>query len=132
MCYALLSRGVHVRLWNRTPDRARALAAYLAAIPGLPGSLEVAPDEETARLCRADLVVNTTSVGMHGEGDPAPWYEFDAGQVACDIVYTPPETPFIRRARRCGSRVVTGDRMFEAQAALQYELYREAATRVGA
>jgi 3-dehydroquinate dehydratase/shikimate dehydrogenase len=72
--------------------------------------------------------VNTTSVGMHAEGDPAPWLQLNETQLVYDIVYTPPETPLIKRAAESGCRLITGDMMFAAQAAAQYELYKTLAT----
>ena len=124
--YALLSREAEVLLWNRTASRAHALAGSMQAFArgGAVRVLEEGADE----LSRVDVVVNATSVGMYGEGDPATWYEFGGHEVVYDIVYTPPETPLIRRAAAAGCRVITGDRMFRAQAAVQYELYRTLAT----
>jgi 3-dehydroquinate dehydratase/shikimate dehydrogenase len=124
--YALLSREADVLVWNRTASRAGELASSMAdfAAGGSVRAVEAASGE----LSRIDVVVNTTSVGMHGEGDPAPWYEFRGHEVVYDIVYTPPDTPMIQRAAEAGCRVITGDRMFRAQAAAQYELYRTLAT----
>jgi 3-dehydroquinate dehydratase / shikimate dehydrogenase len=124
--YALLARGAQVVIWNRTTTRAASLVEELRAFEG----------ESTVSLLEAtegefepvDVVVNTTSSGMHCEGDPALWYEFSGHEVVYDIVYTPPETPFIQRAAAAGCRIITGDRMFRAQAAAQYELYRTLAT----
>lgn len=128
--YALLSRGATVSIWNRTTAHARALATDLARL-GLDGTVNVF--EQGGHGVRAsapgiDILVNTTSVGMNGEGDPVPWYDFRGDEVVYDIVYTPPQTPLILRAAYAGCRVVTGDRMFAAQAAAQYELYRSLAT----
>ncbi len=128
--YGLLARGADVILWNRTVARARALADDMRRLVTA-GALSILEPDETGlpvRVPQVSVVVNTTSLGMGGTGDPAPWYTFHGGEVAYDIVYTPPETPFIRRAAEAGCRVITGDRMFAAQAAAQYELYRDIAT----
>ncbi|MFW6288483.1 MAG: shikimate dehydrogenase family protein, partial [Spirochaetota bacterium] len=127
--YALLSHGAEVHLWNRTTSRAEELAEDLGSLVG--SRVKVLHGEGSsavADLPTVDVVVNTTNVGMHGEGDPAPWYAFGGHEVVYDIVYTPAETPMIARAAEAGCRVVTGDRMFAAQAAAQYELYRVLAT----
>ena len=42
-----------------------------------------------------------------------------------DVVYTPPDTPLIRRAQAAGCSVATGDLMFRAQAEAQFRLYSE-------
>lgn len=127
--YALLERGAHVVVWNRTVGRAHALlrsfgetsAAARLAVLDVPAPTRAAMDTLGGG---AELIVNTTSVGMGGAGDPAEAYELDGFEIVYDIVYTPPETPLIRRAAEAGCRVITGDRMFAAQAAAQYELYR--------
>lgn len=128
--YALLSRGADVILFNRTPQKARALAADMDAYIGSARTTVVDADDAGLPVAppTAEVVVNATSVGMHGEGDPAAWYEFTGDEIVYDIVYTPPETPMIRRAAAAGCRVITGDRMFAAQAAAQYELYRTMVT----
>jgi shikimate 5-dehydrogenase len=66
---------------------------------------------------RAALVVNTTSLGMHG----APPLELgldalDPAAVVNDIVYVPLETPLLAAARRHGSSVVDGLGMLLHQA----------------
>lgn len=127
--YALLSRGARVSIWNRTASHARAIAADLAGL-GVDGTVDVLEQgsgKDSASAPTVDIVVNTTSLGMNGEGDPVPWYDFRGHEVVYDIVYTPPQTPLIVRAANAGCRVVTGDRMFAAQAAAQYELYRSLA-----
>lgn len=125
--YGLLARGAEVLILNRTPERAEALAAGLAGAAG-------APRPRTARLERAALgeiaeynrlLVQTTSIGMEPDehSDPLEFYEFTGEEVAYDIVYTPPETLWLRRARRAGCRVIGGRAMFEAQAASQSALF---------
>ncbi len=127
--YALLSRGADVHLWNRTASRAEGLARDLGRLTGSRVTVLRGDGVPAATsLPCVEVVVNTTSVGMHGEGDPAPWYEFTGNEVVYDVVYTPAETPMLARAAEAGCRVVTGDRMFAAQAAAQYELYRVLAT----
>lgn len=128
--YALASRGASVVVWNRTASRAQALVRELSAITGTRSLsvLEPGLDAKPTDVPAVDIVVNTTSLGMDGDGDPAPWYRFGGHEIAYDIVYTPPETPLIERAAAAGCRVITGDRMFAAQAAAQYELYRALAT----
>jgi shikimate dehydrogenase len=66
----------------------------------------------------ADLVVNTTSLGMKGQADldidlsPLP-----ATAVVYDIVYVPLETPLLRQARDRGLATVDGLGMLLWQAA---------------
>ncbi|TFH05823.1 MAG: 3-dehydroquinate dehydratase, partial [Spirochaetales bacterium] len=124
--YALLSHGATVVLTNRTLERARVLAAEVGTVAERAGAVQVC--EETATISGPfDIVVQTTSVGMHGNGDPAPCYRFDGSETAFDVVYTPPVTPFLERAVAAGCTVIQGDVMFDFQAAAQYALYSDLA-----
>lgn len=105
---ALTAAGVaEIRLVNRTREHAAALAEALA----LPASrIAVHPWEKRAEMLDgAGLLVNTTSLGMHG----APPLEIDLHRlppaaVVVDIVYVPLETPLLAAARRRGNRAVDG------------------------
>jgi shikimate dehydrogenase len=70
---------------------------------------------------RTSLVVQTTTVGMEsGDGpglSPVPEDAMEPGQVACDIVYKPLETPFLRHARSRGAVGVAGLGMLVGQGA---------------
>ena len=129
--YALLTSGAEVVIANRTMERAQQLASDLssnlgskpASKPAAVGRVTVASFDEAAGGAY-DLVAQTTSVGMGGDVDAAEWYEFRGTETVFDAVYTPPDTPFIQRARSAGCRVVTGDRMFDAQADAQFRFYR--------
>ncbi|MFP4376273.1 MAG: shikimate dehydrogenase [Spirochaetales bacterium] len=130
VAFALLEAGSEVLVHNRTHTKAETLAAEIATFgrSEVGGSVRAVEQVEAVRTSGIEVIVNTTSVGMHGDGDPAAWYRLDGTQLVYDIVYTPPETPLIRRALAGGCRVITGDMMFSAQAAAQYELYRTLAT----
>ena len=124
--YALLRQGMEVLLLNRTLDRARTLARDL----GASGAVRCACLDDSAgheMAAYADLIVQTTSVGMapDAESDPLPFYQFSGAEIVYDIVYTPPFTRLLQRARDAGCITVSGRKMFEAQADAQYRLFRE-------
>lgn len=111
--HALLADGAaEVRVVNRTVARAEALAQHFG-----PRVQAVAWDDIT-RTCRdAALVVNTTSLGMKGQGP----LDFDvgslaAGTVVADIVYVPLITPLLAAARARGLPIVDGLGMLLHQA----------------
>ncbi|MGH6898891.1 MAG: shikimate dehydrogenase family protein, partial [Geminicoccaceae bacterium] len=110
---ALLDAGVpEVRLLNRTPDRAHALAGDLG------GPIHAVPwRERNAALDGAALLVNTTSLGM---GDQPPLVlVLDAlprSAVVIDIVYVPLITALLAVARARGNPVVDGLGMLLHQA----------------
>jgi shikimate dehydrogenase len=105
VCYGLAREGAReIRLVNRTPERARALAdEFGGAIKPL------AWGDRHDALEGVAMVVNTTSQGMVGQGaldlrlDKLP-----KGALAADIVYIPLETPFLAAARARGNRTVNG------------------------
>ncbi len=106
---ALLDAGCpHLTLVNRDPARAEALARDLG------GPVAVA---EAPPLREAALLVNATSLGMHGqpplELDLAP---LPPAALVADIVYVPLETPLLRAARARGLRAVDGLGMLLHQA----------------
>lgn len=122
----LLQEGVRLLLLNRTPERAEALARELGGAIET-GALDATAREAVARY--ADLIVQTTSVGMEPDAaaDPIEFYRFHGSEIVYDIVYTPPVTRLLRRAERAGCRTVSGSLMFAAQADAQYRRYRETA-----
>src|SRR6202171_4814368 len=118
--FGLIERGIpRVHLANRTIERARALAAHIGA--------EVHPVGWEAigdLLPRAELLVNTTSLGMHGQ----PALELDAGRlpshaVVADLVYVPLETPLLAAARARGLETADGLGMLLHQAVRGFELW---------
>jgi 3-dehydroquinate dehydratase / shikimate dehydrogenase len=116
--HALSSAGARVLVLNRTPGRARELAAAFSARWGPLG-------EEGAAMAGegTDLVVQATSAGLHGQGDPFPELRFTGGELVYDLVYAPPVTAFLVRAREAGCRVIPGGRMLLAQATEQFRLF---------
>ncbi len=134
--YALLSRGVALRIVNRTFAKAQAIAADAALWFADPKPrIEVDPMPEQGGAQTADLgpyrqlIVNTTSLGMAGgaaeSADPAAWYSYRGDETCYDIVYTPAVTPFLDRAQQAGCTTIGGATMFDAQAAAQQELFRQ-------
>ena len=97
---------------KRTPARAEALAKSLGGNIGVK-----AWDERAPCLKTANLLVNTTTLGMKGQ----PRLEIDLAPlpvtaVVNDIVYVPLETPLLAAARARGNTVVDGLGMLLYQA----------------
>ena len=119
----LRDAGWQVEVYNRSPERATALMASIGM------DTERAHPMSALRECSPgsfDLLVQTTPLGMlHGEqADPAAGYDFEGSELVYDIIYTPPETPLLARARAAGCRTLNGEGMFAAQAAAQFEQFR--------
>lgn len=73
-----------------------------------------------AAITRADLIINATPLGMEGEKLPAPFHALAPGQAAYDLVYNPPDTPFLVAARQAGAVAHPGLSMLVAQATASY------------
>ncbi len=110
---ALADDGIaEIRLVNRTPARAEALARALGG-PVRP----VAWDERSDALEGADLLVNTTVLGMDGKPELAlDLAALPEAAVVYDIVYAPLETALLAAAAARGNPVVDGLGMLLHQA----------------
>jgi shikimate dehydrogenase len=116
--YALISRHIaHIAVFNRTEARADALAAkFGATTEALPWSCLA------AQLRGADLLVNSSSLGMAGQ--PPLSIDLSAlpgGATVADVVYVPLRTPLIEAAKARGLRTVEGLGMLLHQAAPAFE-----------
>ena len=109
----LIDQGAReIRLVNRTPARAQALALEL----GSPIRALEWRDRQAA-LEGAAMLINTTSQGMAGEPPlDLALDELPRAALVSDIVYVPRETPLLAAARRRGNRAVNGLGMLLHQA----------------
>ena len=118
--FGLIERGVgRVHLANRTVERAQALADQFGTRVH-----PVAWDAIGGLLPRAGVLVNTTSLGMHGQ----PALEVDIGllpphAVVADLVYVPLQTELLIAARQRGLRTADGLGMLLHQAVRGFELW---------
>jgi shikimate dehydrogenase len=118
--FGLIERGIRrVHLVNRTISRAQALAEKFG------DAVQPATWEQIDELLpRAGLLVNTTSLGMHGQGA----LEIDVGKlpaeaVVADLVYVPLQTELLKAARARGLRTADGLGMLLHQAVRGFELW---------
>lgn len=122
-----------VTVANRTPARAEAVAGLLHDKLGVAARTVPWPHpgvEGPAReaLEQADLVVHATPLGTYPDTSTGPDIAYEVlrpGQFVFDLVYNPPETVFLARARAAGARVVSGLEMLLHQGALAFELWTD-------
>jgi len=96
--YALLREGAEVFIWNRTREKAVRLAGEFGA--------RVADSPEEV-LPQAEVIVNTTSVGLREEDPPLFDYELiRKNQAVVDIIYG--ETKLIKKAKEKGAKTLDG------------------------
>ena len=117
--WALKQAGVKMVVLGRTPAKANALAQDFD-IEWAP----LVPESRPVVESHAELIVQTTSVGLGADGqDPLAWYEFTGREIAYDIIYSPRWTPFLTRAKQAGCRVLFGQDMLVGQAFGQFERF---------
>jgi len=116
--YGLNERGVEkITIVNRSRERAEQLTKEIKIESNIASF-----DQIESLISSADLLVNTTSLGMKGQ----PPLEIDLENLkksaaVCDIVYVPLETDLLRQARERGHAVVDGLGMLLHQAVPGFE-----------
>lgn len=126
--FALCQEGVaSLAIANRTLARAEALAADLSADGASVSAIAADDAALNYAALNADLIVNSTSVGMrHGgaEGQtPLAGGLIPHDAVALDMVYNPQHTPLLAAARSAGARAVGGMPMLIYQGAAAFEMW---------
>lgn len=115
---------------NRTVGKAEALAdAVRRAAPGGADCRAVPLGDLAVCGERYDLIINTTSIGMHPDTDGMP-VEADAlpllaaeGAIVSDLIYNPAETRLLALAKQIGAVVHGGLGMFVYQGAYAFEYW---------
>lgn len=137
-----LERCDRLALVNRTPEKARALAAELAPffegphVSGPVPRLEAVPWAEKAlrfQIAHTDLIINCTSLGMsRTDSSPLPSALLEPHLMIFDTIYTAARTRLMQAADEAGARSANGLSMLLHQGALAFEIWfnREAPLEV--
>ena len=105
--------GCIAHVYNRTPERARQLAARFGAF--------AQPVDDVGVVAGADLLVNATSVGLRDDATPIDPALLTPRTRVVDLVYRRGETPFVHAVRARGIRASDGLAMLIEQGALAFE-----------
>ncbi len=120
---ALAHYGATVVVYNRTLERAEALAAEFN---GQRGKVVAAPMEKLGDSC-CQIYLNTTSVGMYPNVDDTPFGgaapKLGADSLVFDTIYNPIQTKLLREAEARGAKTISGVEMFVRQAVGQFEAW---------
>lgn len=127
--WGLVKRGAaRVTLAVRNPEKAQKVVAHFA--PHVTET-ELRVVDWTASAYRgvlsaADLLVNTTPLGMLPKLDgmpPVDWEALRREALVYDVIYTPAETRLLREAREHGHDIQNGETMLVGQGAASFELW---------
>lgn len=127
-CAQLGFQEIHVV--GRNPQK---LEAFLQSWTGssFGKNLSVHPWEKLADLIpQADLLVNTTPIGMSPQIDQSPLCESDAdriesGTIAYDLIYVPNPTRFLQQSQQHGAIAIDGLEMLVQQGAAALEIWTQ-------
>lgn len=124
-----------VNIINRTETRAAELAVNINNIlkgRGSAGNIafaaEAGSEEALLQLKECDIIVNTTSAGMHPDIDNCPIkqeFVFQSRQVVYDTIYNPTQTVLLKNAKDCGCKTVNGAGMLFHQGLRAFEIWTE-------
>lgn len=124
---ALAGRGARLIVLNRTPQTAMDLVARVkqSFADSQAIGLDLSEENMRAAVGDADLIVNTTSVGMRPETglSAIPARLIEPRHTVFDIVYSPVRTSLLRDAELSGARAISGLDMLVWQGAAAFELW---------
>lgn len=95
----------------------------------LPITINVHRWEQLPQLmAKADLVVNTTPIGMYPQVEQSPvddaaMQQLKEGAIAYDLIYTPNPTQFLQQAQQQGADIIDGLEMLVQQGAAALEIW---------
>ena len=120
-----LAGASRVAVINRNPERGAALAEVIGK--NTRAEVEYIPWVGPAKLPEGtDILINATCVGLHPHGDECPDVDFEGvrpGMVACDVIFNPVDTPFLRACAARGARTIDGLGMLVNQGCINFELW---------
>jgi len=112
-------------IFNRNEKRGRDLASLLNEKTDCQGIF--LPWEGRAEIPEdGDILINGTCVGLYPHVNDKPDIDYDrisAHMTVSDVVFNPPETPFLQEAEKRGAKTVNGLGMLVNQAAVNFELW---------
>lgn len=118
-------RAEFVAIGARNPKKAQTLADDFLSY-GQAEGFDWNSDEFKEMMQSADILINTTPLGMFPEVDEMPPVDLSllpSGALVYDIVYNPAETKLLRTAREMGYPTLNGTSMLLLQGRESYRLF---------
>ncbi len=122
VAFQLAQNGAKVIIANRTAQRAHSLAENVKSVGDARGT---GLEDLQELVSQSNIVINTTSVGMHPDIDQTPITAnmMRPGLVAFDIVYNPLHTRLLTEAEKAGSITIDGLKMLVLQGAESFRIW---------
>lgn len=114
-----------VNIGVRNPQKAKSLVAEFEKYTDIK-CFEFADKEFEDKLSKADLIVNTTPLGMYPKIDEMPPLNFEKLSdkvLIYDIIYSPEKTKLLIEAEKHGHDIVNGEIMLAGQGAAALKLW---------
>jgi shikimate dehydrogenase len=106
---------------NRDPGRAKELAEVASARGLNPITVEL--EDAPKHAAEADLIVNSTPMGLNNEPSIIDSAHIKKGSIVYDLVYRPVVTDLIENAKYAQAVVIYGYEMLIEQGAKAFELW---------
>ncbi len=122
--FILAERGARLVILNRTWDKAKLCADRISGLfQNEAAALKLNRENLATALSQADILVNTTSLGMSPNISETPVTSslLKPGLIVFDIVYNPIKTRLQREAKAAGATVIGGVEMLIWQGAVAFE-----------
>lgn len=115
-----------IYLFNRTIEKAKQLASEIMSYYDCICQAKNLDDTTLKALIKeADVLINTTSVGLYPNIDQTP-VKYDllsSHLIVADIIYNPLHTRLLQEAKEKGCGIVTGEGMFVNQGAKAFAIW---------
>jgi shikimate dehydrogenase len=132
----LITYARQIVLCNRSPERAEAAMTTFAHYAVREQLQTISWPDRIAWMEKnmPDIIINTTSLGMHPRIDasPLPHHVFSQQMIVIDLVYNPLQTVFLQTARAAGAKTINGLGMLIYQGVAAMELWCGKQLKVGA
>lgn len=126
--YSLAREAREIVILNRTLEKAENLVKDLSNTFGT----KIKSEKLSKRLIGkelkdADILINTTSLGMRPNENSTPVSRdmLRSDLPVFDLVYNPPETRLLREAKSVGAKTIEGLTMLVYQAAISFEIWTQ-------
>jgi shikimate dehydrogenase len=115
--YAITQSHGKLIILNRTAEKAQSIANDFGGT--------VAPLDDYETIQKADIIINTTTLGLHPQEHetPIPKKYITKDHIVFDCVYGEKETRLLKEAQEQGARVIHGREMLLHQGTAQFTLY---------